>query len=103
MHAGMRRTALLLGILGALTAAGCKETSSPEIVRVTGTIRYDTLEGGVWAVRGDDGTTYEPLGGLPADFRRDGLRVRLEAKLRPDVASVHMVGPVVEIVSIRPL
>jgi hypothetical protein len=40
---------------------------------------------------------------LPSDFQRDGLRVRLEAKMRPDAVSVHMVGPIVEIISIRPI
>jgi hypothetical protein len=58
---------------------------------------------GFWAVRGDDSTTYDPLGGLPTDFQHDGLRVRLEAKMRPDMASIHMAGPIVEIISIRPL
>ncbi|HEY3155527.1 MAG TPA: hypothetical protein VGK76_02715 [Candidatus Eisenbacteria bacterium] len=99
----MRRAALLLGALAILGASGCRETSAPETIRVTGTVRYYTLEGGFWAVRGDDSTTYDPMGGLPSDFQHDGLRVRLEAKMRPDMASIHMAGPIVEIISIRPL
>lgn len=70
---------------------------------VLGTIQYYTFEGGFWAVRGDDGITYDPLGGLPPEFERDGLRVWLEAKLRPDMGSFHMAGPIVEIIRIRRL
>jgi len=57
----------------------------------------------LWAVRGDDGTTYDPVGALPSDFKVEGLRVRLEARLRPDLVSLHMAGPLVEIISIQRL
>jgi len=59
-----------------------------------------TFEGGFWAVRGDDNVTYDPMNGLPVAFQVEGLRVRLEAKLRQDVAGVHMAGPIVEIITI---
>ena len=74
-----------------------------DAVCVTGTVRYMTFEGGFWAVRGDDGTTYDPLGGLPRDFQQDGLRVRLDARIRTDVGSFHMAGPIVEILALRRL
>jgi hypothetical protein len=54
-------------------------------------------------VRGDDGVTYDPRGGLAKDFQHDGLRVHLVARELRDAASSHMVGPIVEIVSIRRL
>ncbi len=76
---------------------------SPDIVCVTGTVRYVTIEGGFWAVGGDDGTTYDPLGGLPGPFQHQGLRVRLEARIRPDMAGFHMVGPIVQILKIQAL
>ena len=46
---------------------------------------------------------YDPISGLSKDFQRDGLRVRIVARERKDMASVHMAGPLVEIVSIRRL
>jgi hypothetical protein len=73
------------------------------MICVTGSAHYYTLEGGFWAVRGDDGKTYDPLGALPASFRHDGLRVRLVAKIRNDLMSFHMAGPIVEIIDIRRL
>jgi len=74
-----------------------------DIVRINGTVRHYGLEGGFWAVRGDDSTTYDPLGGLPSLFRQDGLRVFLEAKVRSDMSGIHMAGPIVEIIAIRRL
>jgi hypothetical protein len=40
---------------------------------------------------------------LRAEFQREGLRVRFEAKIRADVGGIHMVGPVVEIIQIEKL
>lgn len=73
-----------------------------DLICVNGTAGYYNLEGGFWAVRGDDKVTYDPVGGLPSDFRQNGLRVHLRAR-DTDMGSVHMVGPVVEIISIRRL
>jgi hypothetical protein len=33
-----------------------------------------------WAVRGDDGTSYAVVAGLPPLFRREGMRVKMTAK-----------------------
>jgi len=71
-----------------------------DTVRVTGTVRHYDLEGGFWAVRGDDGTTYDPKNGLPSDFQTDGQRVLLEARLTHDYG-IHQVGPIVEIISLQ--
>jgi hypothetical protein len=95
----MRHTAFVLAIAAVLTAVGCRA----DIVPVTGTVHYFTFEGGFWAVRGDDSTTYDPLNGLPSQFQHDGERVRFEAKVRPDLMNVHAAGPIVEIISIQPL
>jgi hypothetical protein len=93
-------------ILLVLLAAGCRQPTAPndpDVVRLNGTVRFMTFEGGFWAVRGDDNVTYDPVGGLPAAFQSDGLRVRMEARRRNDLASVHMAGPLVEILNIRKL
>jgi hypothetical protein len=75
----------------------------PNVVRVDGTVRFMTFEGGFWAVRGDDDVTYDPIAGLPPAFQVEGLRVRLEARRRQDAASIHMAGPIVEILTIARL
>ncbi|HYT05797.1 MAG TPA: hypothetical protein VEM13_13055 [Gemmatimonadales bacterium] len=98
----MRRASPILSAVAVLAACTTPPTAS-NIVRVTGAVHYYTFEGGFWAVGGDNGTTYDPVGALPADFQHEGLRVRLEARLRPDVISLHMAGPIVDIISIQPL
>ena len=56
---------------------------------------------GFWAVRGDDGVTYDPMNGLAPEFQRENLRVAMVARVRDDVAGIHMVGPIVEVLSIE--
>ncbi len=103
----MRRTplvALLAGML-LLTAAACPPTGTDlpggvvrdgDVVTGTGTVRWFDLEGGFYAIRGDDGKTYDPMN-LPPEFREDGVRVRFRAKIRSDMGSFRMVGPIVEV------
>jgi hypothetical protein len=111
----MRRGISLLGVMTIFAAVGCGAptaatasdcsdfTPTSTEICVTGASRYYGFEGGFWAVRGDDGITYDPLGALPAAFRRDGLRVRLVARVRNDLMSFHQAGPIVEIIDIRRL
>lgn len=102
---GEIRVLALLVMLGA-SAAACHHPVAPEdpnTVKVNGTIRFMSFEGGFWAVRGDDSLTYDPMNGIPAAFQVEGLRVRMEARLRSDMASVHMAGPIVEIISLKKL
>ena len=70
------------------------------VVTVAGTIRHFDLEGGFFAIRGDDSVTDDPTN-LAEEFRRDGLRVRARLRLRPDMGGIHMAGPIVDIVEIR--
>jgi hypothetical protein len=92
----------MLVALALFITTSCQLLDS-DVVRVDGTVRHYDFEGGFWAVRGDDSTTYGPLGGLPAAFQQDGLRVFLEAKIRSDMGGIHQAGPIVEIITIRRL
>jgi hypothetical protein len=94
------RTAMSLALVLAL-AVSCASPAAPAgAAAIVGTVHYYTLEGGFWAVHGDDGMTYDPLGGLPAEFQRESLRVRATVRFRQDLSNTHMVGPIVEILSI---
>jgi len=42
-------------------------------------------------------------GGLSPEFQQEGLRVKFEAEVKPDVVSKHMVGTMVQIRSIQRL
>jgi hypothetical protein len=76
------------------------DTSAGTTIQITGVVRHNQIEGGFWAIRGDDSVTYDPTN-LPEEFRREGLRVEAEARLRDDMAGIHMAGPLVELRRIR--
>jgi len=85
-------------MLVASTLVACG--GGPPQFRVGGRITHETLEGGFWSIRGDDGVTYDPLN-LAAQYQKDGLPVLATLVLRPDMGSAHMVGPIVDVVSIE--
>lgn len=68
--------------------------------RITGTVLWYEFEGGFYGIRGDDAVSYEPIN-LPEEFSRHGLRVVANVRVREDLGSFRMVGPVIEIVTIR--
>ena len=91
-------------VMGAVLIAACASPTAPVLppgaMQVVGTVQFFNLEGGFWAVRGDDGITYDPIGGLSPQFQQENLRVKMVARVRPDMAGIHMVGPLVEVLSI---
>ncbi|HEU4830056.1 MAG TPA: hypothetical protein VFT04_12760 [Gemmatimonadales bacterium] len=70
------------------------------VMTITGVVRHFDLEGGFFAIRGDDGVTYDPSN-LGEEFQRDGLRIRARVRPRPDMGGIHMVGPIVDIIEIE--
>ena len=109
----MRATRLAPLLLAAALAAGACSPMLPndapdDSVRVgyvtrdgdrvsgTGTLEWFALEGGFFAIRGDDGKVYDPMN-LPPAFARAGARVRFEARIRADMAGIHGVGEIVEL------
>ena len=93
--------ALPLAVL--VLASGCSLVGpDASAIAFDGSVTYVTIEGGAWVLAGDDGVTYQPLN-LPESFVEEGLRVRVEAEARDDLASFLMVGPIVEIERIERL
>ena len=70
-----------------------------DTVEIQGTVVRKDLEGGFYAIEGDDGRTYDPIN-LPEFFKKNGLRVRVTARYKNDVVGIHMAGDIVEIVDI---
>ena len=66
---------------------------------IVGNITYKNIEGGFYAIDGDNGRKYDPIN-LPESFRKDGLRVKVTARPRMDAMSLHMYGAIIEIVNI---
>ena len=70
----------------------------PPIAGVNATVEFLQIEGGCWALKiGNE--LNQPLN-LPAEFRQDGLAVRVVLQPAENVGSVCMIGPIVRIVSI---
>lgn len=96
------RILLMLVVLAVVSCASPTQPAVPDgAIKVNGTVQYFNLEGGFWAVRGEDGITYDPMNGLEPSFQRENLRVTLVARIRNDMGGVHMIGPVVEVISIQ--
>jgi heat shock protein HslJ len=69
-------------------------------IHIGGLVRHLDLEGGLFVIEDADGPRYYPIN-LPPTFQLDGLPVEAEARPRDDLASIGMVGPLVELVRIR--
>jgi len=67
---------------------------------ITGTVHHLDLEGGLFVIRDTEGRQYNPLN-LPDAFRVDGMALEADARRRDDMASIGMVGPLVELLRIR--
>ena len=72
---------------------------SADTFEISGTVLYKNFEGGFFAIDGDDGSKYDPIS-LPESFRKDGLKVKVTARLRKDAMSMHMYGSIIEVVTI---
>jgi hypothetical protein len=108
----MCRTLRGLVVLTSLMLGGCGRSSEEWVVpnpaaeaggteiRIVGTVRRVELEGGFFAIQGDDGVSYDPTN-LPEQFQKDGLQIETEARRRDDRAGIHMAGPIVDLVRIR--
>lgn len=81
---------------------GTSPQDSAQTLRITGTVRYLDIEGGVHVIVDAQGTRFTPTN-LPESFRSDGAQVEVEATRQLDMVSATMVGPLIELVRIRRL
>ncbi|NVM00952.1 MAG: hypothetical protein HWN67_01330 [Candidatus Helarchaeota archaeon] len=70
------------------------------LISINGTIKHLKLEGGFYGIIGDDGNHYKPIK-LAGEFKKDGLKVHIEAKERKGMISIHMWGRTIEILKIE--
>jgi hypothetical protein len=81
-------------------AQGGVPVTPPAALAFAGTVRHLDLEGGQFVIETQEGTRYQPID-LPQTFRRDGLRVEVQAIRREDTMSIGMTGPMIELRQIR--
>jgi inhibitor of cysteine peptidase len=65
----------------------------------TGTVVFVKLEGGFFGIITDNGNRYVPIN-LRKEFQKDGLKIKFEAQLRPELSGIHMWGKYIEITNI---
>jgi len=92
--------AFLMVALTVTTLVGCG--GGGKAVSGTGTVKFVDLEGGFYGIVGDDGKQYDPIN-LGQTYQKDGLRIRFRAKIRQDIASIHMWGTIIELTKIETL
>ena len=101
LFAPVRRAGLFALVLVPLLLAGCSGSpSGPQLIVANGTVQYQSIEGGFYAIQADNGRLYDPIN-LPEEAKIDGQRVRFVAQSRPDLVSYHMVGTLIEIKSLE--
>ncbi|MGH8646061.1 MAG: META domain-containing protein [Gammaproteobacteria bacterium] len=77
-----------------------QSAGSEPVLHITGTVQRLDLEGGLVVIRDAEGTQYNPIN-LPEAFRVEGMAVEAEAQRRDDVASIGMIGPIIELLRVR--
>ena len=107
---GLLRLAPLLALVGAIACGTTRdgadwdvlmpEAESGATTRIAGSVAYMDLEGGLYVLRTGDGTNYNPTN-LPETYRAEGTAVEADVVVRDDMASIGMVGPIVDIVRVR--
>jgi len=70
-----------------------------DAIEIVGTVRYKDLEGGFYAIDAGDGNRYDPIN-LPESYKKDGLHVRVTARIKADAMSLRMYGTPIEIIDI---
>lgn len=98
MRLALVRLSTVLIVASALSCAGAGTgpgtfLNSP--LGTNATVRFVDIEGGCWSLDTPHGH-YEPIN-LPAEFRVDGLAVRVSLRAAPDRVSICMMGQLVRI------
>ena len=71
-------------------------------MHITGKSRFIGLEGGFWAIEGDDGKKYTPIN-MPEQLKTEGARVRIRGQILEGAASLSMYGEAIRIISFETL
>lgn len=70
---------------------------------VTGTMQKINMGPGTWALKSDEGKTYEIYQGAPSELLQVGQKVKVNGQVRDDVMTMAMIGPVLEVKSFEVL
>ncbi|PSB19504.1 hypothetical protein C7B65_11340 [Phormidesmis priestleyi ULC007] len=65
-------------------------------ITVKGVIDRKGFGAGTWAIDSEQGETYE-IHNPPSELQKKGLKVKIEGKIRDDIMTLAMIGPVLEV------
>ncbi len=65
-------------------------------ITVKGVIDRKGFGTGTWAIDSEQGESYE-LHNPPSELQKKGLKVKIEGKIRDDIMTLAMIGPVLEV------
>ncbi|OCQ99833.1 hypothetical protein BCD64_01745 [Nostoc sp. MBR 210] len=68
-------------------------------ITITGTIERRDIGMGAWALVSGDGVTYEILKGADKSLLKAGQQAKVTGKVREDIMTAAMIGPVLEVKS----
>ncbi|MEO8449869.1 MAG: hypothetical protein ABI647_08775 [Gemmatimonadota bacterium] len=95
----MSRMSLLLLTPLVMSCGGGGGAAIPGAKELRGIVHHLPIEGGVYVIDVNETLRYQPLN-LPAELRKDGLKVRFVPKSRDDMMGTAQVGRVIELVTI---
>lgn len=100
----MRRLFVLVACCSALLQSCASSNESEkygkDVLRITGTMQYEHIEGGCWQFVTEDGTAFEITGVGLTPLLQDGLRAEIIVRPLKNTASVCMAGKIVELIKI---
>jgi putative spermidine/putrescine transport system substrate-binding protein len=68
-------------------------------MKISGMIKKSELGMSAWTLVSGDGTVYEIMQPVDGKLLKDGLKVEVMGKPRPDAVSINMVGTMLEVIS----
>lgn len=87
---------LLLLTLFSQTAIAARPIAPSNTFHLTGQVYYGNMEGGFYGIIGDDGVKYQPTN-LPRKFRKEGLPLKFDGKIKDGIVSTLQWGTIVEL------
>ena len=71
-------------------------------ISIIGKSRFIGLEGGFWAIEGDDGRKYTPIN-MPEQLKCEGATVKIRGQILKGAVSLSMWGEAIRIISFETL
>ena len=87
---------LLLFTLFFQTAIAAQRIPPSNTFHRTGQVYYANIEGGFYGIIGDDGIKYQPTN-LPRKFKKEGLSLKFDVKIKDSTVSAFQWGTIVEL------